>query len=104
VARTLGLLFGRAQRYVNGVRADIERDMQLDEVRKIKQTVENEVMSIEHSAKQTIQSVEQQVQSLEHSAEPVTNVESNPGSIPAATPVSKPKELSTPVQQQFPND
>ncbi len=27
VARTLGHLYGRAQRYVNGVKADIARDM-----------------------------------------------------------------------------
>jgi sec-independent protein translocase protein TatB len=31
VARTLGHLWGRAQRYVNDVKADIERDMAIEE-------------------------------------------------------------------------
>jgi sec-independent protein translocase protein TatB len=104
VARTLGLLFGRAQRYVNGVRADIERDMQLDEVRKIKQTMEDEVMTITQTAKQAVHSVDQQVQSLAESFEPSANAENKPGSLPVATSDNKPKELSTPVQQQFPID
>ena len=33
VARTLGHLFGRMQRYVNDVKADISREMELDELR-----------------------------------------------------------------------
>ena len=32
VARTLGHLFGRMQRYVNDVKADISREMELDEL------------------------------------------------------------------------
>ena len=34
VARTLGHLLGRAQRYVNDVKSDINREMQLDELKK----------------------------------------------------------------------
>ena len=34
-ARTLGHLFGRLQRYVNDVKADINREMELDELRKL---------------------------------------------------------------------
>jgi sec-independent protein translocase protein TatB len=34
-ARTMGLLFGRLQRYVNEVKADISREMELDELRKL---------------------------------------------------------------------
>jgi len=37
VARTLGLLAGRLQRYVGTVKAEIEREMRLDELRKMKQ-------------------------------------------------------------------
>jgi sec-independent protein translocase protein TatB len=35
-ARTVGLLFGRLQRYVNDVKADISREMELDELRRLK--------------------------------------------------------------------
>jgi Tat protein translocase TatB subunit len=38
VARTLGHLFGRMQRYVNDVKADISREMELDELRKLQAT------------------------------------------------------------------
>ena len=39
-ARTLGHLFGRLQRYVNDVKADINREMELDELRKLQQEVQ----------------------------------------------------------------
>ena len=38
VARTLGHLFGRMQRYVNDVKADISREMELEELRKLQNT------------------------------------------------------------------
>jgi len=40
VARTMGHLFGRLQRYVNDVKADINREIELDELRKFKSTFE----------------------------------------------------------------
>src|SRR6266545_4980751 len=41
VARTMGHLFGRLQRYVNDVKADINREIELDELRKFKSTFED---------------------------------------------------------------
>ena len=35
VARTLGHLLGRAQRYVSDVKSDINREIQLDELKKL---------------------------------------------------------------------
>ena len=40
-ARTLGHLFGRLQRYVNDVKADINREIELDELRKLQQEVQD---------------------------------------------------------------
>ena len=40
VARTVGTLLGKAQRYVNDVKAEVNRSMELDELRKMKDTVE----------------------------------------------------------------
>jgi sec-independent protein translocase protein TatB len=37
VARTAGHLLGRLQRYVAGVKVDIQREMQLDELKKLQQ-------------------------------------------------------------------
>ena len=39
VARTIGALMGRAQRYVNDVKADINREIELDELKKLRTTV-----------------------------------------------------------------
>ena len=39
VARTLGHLLGRAQRYVNDVKSDINREIQLDELKKLQTQV-----------------------------------------------------------------
>ena len=39
--RTLGPLVGRAQRYVNDVKSDIQRQMDIEELRKVQQQVQN---------------------------------------------------------------
>lgn len=59
VARTVGHLFGRMQRYVNDVKSDIQREVELDELRKLKETVEESARSIETSVTQEITSVNQ---------------------------------------------
>jgi sec-independent protein translocase protein TatB len=48
VARTVGALIGKAQRYVSDVKAEVNRSMELDELKKMKESVEtaaNEVSS-----------------------------------------------------------
>jgi sec-independent protein translocase protein TatB len=69
VARTLGLLWGRAQRYVNGVKADIARDMAIEEFRQLTQKVQQEARSAEQAVKQATQTIDQQVQQLNDSVE-----------------------------------
>ncbi|MGC2164448.1 MAG: Sec-independent protein translocase protein TatB [Gallionella sp.] len=64
VARTLGHLWGRAQRYVNGVKADIERDMAVDEFRQLQKKVQAEASAVEKSIKQGTQTVDQQMQEI----------------------------------------
>ena len=74
VARTMGLLFGRMQRYVANVKSDIDREMKLDEVRKIgeqfkeaaqgaEHTFTDEVVKTEHMIKAIPEEVVSQVQS-----------------------------------------
>ena len=50
VARTAGHLFGRMQRYVNDVKADINREMELDELRKMKTQFESAAREVETSS------------------------------------------------------
>ncbi len=39
VARMAGTLFGRAQRYINNVKAEVNREMQMDELRKMQSNI-----------------------------------------------------------------
>ena len=49
VARTVGTLLGKAQRYVNDVKAEVNRSMELDELKKMKETVESAARDVESS-------------------------------------------------------
>jgi len=61
VARTAGLLLGRLQRYVGDVKADISREMQLDELKKLQSDVQESARNFERSIAGEIQAVEQGV-------------------------------------------
>jgi sec-independent protein translocase protein TatB len=65
VARTMGHLWGRAQRYVNGVKADMSRDMALEELRKVQQQARQEVDNIEQSIHQAAHDFDKQVGEVE---------------------------------------
>ena len=49
VARTMGMLLGKAQRYVADVKAEVNRSMELDELKKMKDTVEGAAREVEGS-------------------------------------------------------
>ena len=51
VARTVGTLLGKAQRYVNDVKQEVNRSMDLDEFRKMKDSVEGAARDVENSIK-----------------------------------------------------
>ncbi len=64
VARTLGHLFGRMQRYVNDVKADISREMELDELRKLQASVQEAAQAIESTVNKQITSTESELNSI----------------------------------------
>ena len=49
VARTVGTLLGKAQRYVADVKQEVSRSMELDELKKMKDTVEGAARDVENS-------------------------------------------------------
>ena len=49
VARMVGTMIGRAQRYVSDVKAEVNRSMDLDELKKMKETVEGAARDVENS-------------------------------------------------------
>lgn len=68
VARTLGHLLGRAQRYVNDVKSDINREMQLDELKKLQTQVTDSARTLESSVREEIDSARSAVASPVKSA------------------------------------
>ena len=58
VARTLGHLFGRLQRYVSDVKSDISREIELDELRKFKNQFEDAAESVKQSVRGEMADVE----------------------------------------------
>jgi sec-independent protein translocase protein TatB len=61
VARTAGLLLGRLQRYVSDVKSDINREMQLDELKKLQQQMTDQVTNLEASVTHEMREVESSV-------------------------------------------
>ena len=49
LARTIGTLLGKAQRYVADVKQEVNRSFELDELKKMKETVEGAARDVENS-------------------------------------------------------
>jgi sec-independent protein translocase protein TatB len=92
VARTMGHLWGRAQRYVNGVKADIERDMAVEEYRQLQQKVQAEASALEQSVKQVTLTADQQLQQINEAVAKLSVPQnSQPDQVaPPAPPVASP--------------
>ena len=78
VARTVGTLLGKAQRYVNDVKAEVNRSMELEELRKMKETVETAARDVENSVSSAAADFEKQWQDATSTAQ---------DALPDATPV-----------------
>ena len=63
VARTLGHLLGRARSYANQVKQDIDREMQMDELKKLQQAAQDAAKSFETTVNEAGRSVEQEASS-----------------------------------------
>jgi len=61
VARTVGHLLGRMQRYVNDVKTDISREMQLDELKKLQAEVQDSARNFERSMSNELQGIQKAV-------------------------------------------
>ena len=84
VARTAGLLLGRLQRYVNDVKADINREMQLDELKALRSELQESARDFEQRVSSELQSVEQAVVQTA----PIASEAPPPAATAAATPLA----------------
>ena len=69
VARTLGVLFGRLQRYVAQVKADINREMDMADLGKVKTEFESAARSFETDFKSQAADVEREVRDAQAAME-----------------------------------
>jgi sec-independent protein translocase protein TatB len=69
VARTLGHLAGRLQRYVSDVKADINREIELDELRKMRDSMQQAASGFESSVKSGLAAAESEVNQITTDAE-----------------------------------
>jgi sec-independent protein translocase protein TatB len=103
VARMAGHLLGRLQRYVGEVKADINREMQLDDLKKLQQQVVDQAKGMEQSVSEQVKSVETSLndsiaQGIEKGEAPVV---AEPNGVPP--PLTLGGEPSTPPELTKPD-
>lgn len=78
VARTTGHLLGRLQRYVSDVKSDINREMQLDELKRLQEEARKTAMEFESSVRSEVAGIESGVaSSLQSASSAVADLESS---------------------------
>src|SRR4051794_15814286 len=93
VARTVGHLAGRLQRYVSDVKADINREIELDELRKMRDSMQQAASGFEASVQSELNKTEAEFKKTE--AELNRSVEAVVSDKPPAQPAS-PAEAAAP--------
>ena len=86
VARTIGHLLGRAQRYVSDVKSDINREIQLDELKKLQTQVTDSARELESSVRTEYETARSAVE---------TPVQAAVGDLAAATQVAPAVQVAT---------
>ena len=94
VARTMGLLFGRAQRYVSEVKADINNQLKLEELRKIEADLRAKASTAEHVIIEETRHVEQEFRGVAEQVSPATVQED--------AAAEKPSETQPPLSAEIP--
>lgn len=99
VARTLGHLLGRAQRYANDVKNDIQREMELEELRKWQNSVEGAARSVETTVRTELNQFQEAIQAEpKHPADEALE----PPQETIAEPAPAPRSTAMPVQPTTP--
>jgi len=99
VARTLGVLFGRLQRYVTQVKSDISREMELAELGKIKTEFESAARSFQSEVESKAAETERELREAQASIESTLVSEPPPEPAPAGAPAPGADEAQTPSPQ-----
>ena len=99
VARTVGHLVGRLQRYVADVKSDINREVELEELRKMRDSVQEAASSLESSVTSGLSSVTSGISSAEADLNRSIAGDLPIGSAATETATSLPKAESAPAAE-----
>ena len=99
VARTVGHLVGRLQRYVADVKSDINREVELEELRKMRDSVQEAASSLESSVTSGLSSVTSGISSAEADLNRSIAGDLPTGSAPTETAPCLPKAESAPTAE-----
>jgi len=88
VARTIGHLAGRLQRYVSDVKADINREVELDELRKMRDTVQQAATGIENSVQDELLKTENELNVAASAGSTEAPAAETPADLPGGEPAT----------------
>jgi len=105
-ARTLGHLFGRLQRYVGEVKADINRELAMEDLKKLQAEVSSAATDFQTSMTATATEVEANIREVEASLNSAATGETSPvaerGGTPEPVPVVLPSAPAESVRPDAP--
>lgn len=78
VARTIGALLGRAQRYFNEVKSEVNRELQLDELKRMREQAETQMRSIGDKVSDEANTLENTIHAPPAEAVPASLVPADP--------------------------
>ena len=88
VARTLGVLFGRLQRYVTQVKSDINREMDLAELNRVKDEFEGAARSFKQDIESKGAEVQSEIQAVQGSIDRELSASATDSVMPAGAPAA----------------
>lgn len=103
VARTAGALLGRFQRYVNDIKSEVRREMEIEDLKKFHSQLTEQVHEVEHSIHKELRSAEEVARGalVEAEAE-VRNAATPPSSSPSSSPAAPASAPETGLDPQAP--
>jgi len=90
VARTMGNLWGRMQRYVHSVKNDIANDMAIEEAKQLHGTISKEITAIEQATLDTRVALAQKIMDAQLGRSPDAPTQQNSSTNQSSATPSKP--------------
>ncbi len=102
VARTMGHLFGRLQRYVSQVKSDINREMELSELSKVKSEFEGAARDFQRDIETKMHDAERDIREVETEIDRQLRNDGTAADGAAPAPVAQPDVPSSPGPDAIP--